>query len=58
MEEVYKEVYFNQYCPTCKYKDLPTIDDYGKATICFECLDNPVALNSHKPVNWKSQGDY
>lgn len=43
-----KEVYFNQYCITCKYKDLLESDDP-----CDECLNYPSNTDSHKPVNWK-----
>ena len=48
----YKEVYFNEYCKTCKYKDVPEVKDP-----CNECLEKPVALNSHKPVRWKAKED-
>lgn len=44
----YKEVYFHEYCKTCKYAGLPEIDDP-----CNECLTFPMNLYSHKPVYWK-----
>lgn len=47
----YKEVYFNQYCATCKNKDLDE-----KKDPCFECLSEPMNLYSHKPVKWE-KGD-
>ena len=52
-----KEVYFHQYCKTCKYEKKSEEEDP-----CYECLDNPVNSYSHKPVNWeekeiKLQGD-
>lgn len=47
MDQNYKEVYFDQYCVTCKHKDT---DDP-----CDECLHNPVNLYSHKPVNWEKK---
>lgn len=50
MEDVYKEVYFNKYCESCKHKELPKKNDP-----CHECLNNPVNLYSHKPVNWKEK---
>lgn len=50
MEDIYKEVYFDKYCGSCKYEDLPEKDD-----TCHECLNNPVNLYSHKPVNWKER---
>lgn len=47
-EEIYKEVYFDQYCKTCKHKDVKDVDDP-----CDECLSNPINLYSHKPVKWE-----
>lgn len=44
----YKEVYFDKYCPTCKYKDLKESEDP-----CYECLDEPGNVDSHKPVKWE-----
>lgn len=49
MYELTKEVYFDRYCLTCKYKDVPEEDDP-----CRECLTYPSNVESHKPVNWKS----
>lgn len=51
MEDIYKEVYFNKYCVSCKYEKLTEKDDP-----CHECLNNPENLYSHKPVNWKEKG--
>lgn len=48
MEEIYKEVYFYQYCKTCKFNKTSMDDDP-----CAECLSNPVNTYSHKPVNYK-----
>ena len=48
MDETYKEVYFDQYCKTCKYKDTKETEDP-----CDECLNEPVNLYSHKPTKWK-----
>lgn len=48
MEHEYKEVYFDQYCKSCKHKDTDEKDDP-----CCECLDEPFNLNSHKPVRWE-----
>lgn len=50
VEDIYKEVYFGEYCGTCKYEKLLEKDDP-----CHECLNNPVNLYSHKPVNWKEK---
>lgn len=57
-----KEVYFAQYCATCKYKDLPEIkeirDSDGKLidkkkTVCFDCQEVSARPDSHKPVKYK-----
>ena len=37
MENVYKEVYFNKYCPICEYYKKAETDDP-----CDECLSEPV----------------
>ena len=50
MEDTYKEVYFNEYCKTCKHEKLSEQDDP-----CFECLNEPVNLYSHKPINWEEK---
>lgn len=46
--ENYKEVHFDEYCKTCKYKDLKEVKDP-----CNECLEHPMNLYTHKPVGWK-----
>lgn len=50
MDELYKEVYFNKYCKICEHEHLCEND-----TPCCECLNEPVNLYSHKPVNWKEK---
>ena len=45
-----KEVYFDQYCSTCKHKNLSEDKDP-----CHECLNNPSNEDSHKPVNWEEK---
>lgn len=50
MQENWKEVYFDEYCPTCKHKWQKDYEDP-----CNECLNNPMNLYSHKPVNWKEK---
>lgn len=50
MEEVFKEVYFDEYCKKCKYCKLKDEEDP-----CNECLTSPVNLYSHKPVNFKQK---
>lgn len=47
----YQEVYFDKYCKTCKYKELKDADDP-----CFQCLDEPINLYSHKPVKYEEKG--
>lgn len=48
MEDMYKEVYFEQYCKTCEFSDAKETDEP-----CCDCLNEPVNLYSHKPVSWK-----
>lgn len=47
MEEIYKEVYFNEYCETCKFKDMKENEEP-----CAECLSYPANVYSHKPINY------
>lgn len=46
----YKHVYFHDWCTKCKYEKKPESEEP-----CFHCLDNPIALHSHKPVEWKEK---
>lgn len=48
MENTYKEVFFGEYCPKCKNRDIAESEDP-----CFECLQEPVNVNSHKPVRFE-----
>lgn len=50
MEDTYKEVYFGEYCKTCEHETLAEDIDP-----CHDCLNNPVNVYSHKPVNWKEK---
>ena len=43
-----KEVYFDQWCPKCKYKDTDEGEDP-----CNICLGYPSNANSHKPIEFK-----
>lgn len=52
MEEGYKEVYFGQYCTTCKHEKKAETDDP-----CDDCLENPVNVYSHKPVRWEEKSN-
>lgn len=49
-EIIYKEVYYNDYCKNCEYQTKSEKDDP-----CYECLDEPVNVYSHKPVNYKEK---
>lgn len=42
------EVFFGEYCKTCKYKNYSEMD-----SPCAECIAEPVNLYSHKPVKWE-----
>lgn len=49
MEDIiYKEVYFHDYCKSCKYKKVIENDEP-----CDECLSSPVNVYSHKPVRYE-----
>lgn len=43
-----KEVYFDQYCQTCKSFDLKEDEEP-----CCDCLSEPVNQYSHKPVKYE-----
>ena len=45
-----KFVHYNDYCPTCEHYSEEESSD-----ACNECLNNPVNVNSHKPVNYKEK---
>lgn len=47
-EDVYKEVYYDQYCKTCENKNAKENEEP-----CFSCLAEPTNLYSHKPVRYK-----
>lgn len=49
MTEGYKEVYF-EYCKTCQHKDKKETEDP-----CWDCLNEPGNLNSHKPTRWEEK---
>jgi len=48
-EDGYKEVYFDQYCKSCKHHEKKDTDEP-----CNECLENPINQFSHKPVKWEA----
>ena len=45
-------VYFGKYCKTCKHEKLEENEPP-----CDECLEHPINLNSHKPVNYEDKND-
>lgn len=47
MDDVLKEVYFDQYCQTCAH-----FDKSGCEEPCNECLGEPANVYSHKPVKY------
>lgn len=49
-EQAMKIVNFGEYCPKCKYRDLPEEEEP-----CSECLEESTNLYSHKPVNFKKE---
>lgn len=52
MEDTYKEVYFGEYCKKCKHEKKAESEDP-----CYECLENPVNLYSHKPMYYEKKGE-
>lgn len=47
-----KEVYFDQYCKSCKHHGLEESKDP-----CNDCLAEPINTNSHKPMNYESKNN-
>lgn len=45
-----KEVYFDQYCKSCKHHGLEESKDP-----CNDCLAEPSNTNSNKPMNYESK---
>jgi hypothetical protein len=45
-----KEVYFDQYCKSCKH-----FDKMEEENPCNECLEEPVNVDSHKPIKWEEK---
>lgn len=50
MEDIYKEVYFEEYCKRCQHEKKKEYD-----SPCDECLSEPSNLYSHKPVRYKEK---
>ena len=49
-QEGFKEVYFHNYCKSCKHKPVKDTDEP-----CNECLSEPINLYSHKPVKYEEK---
>ena len=45
-----KEVYFNEYCNKCMYKDIREEDEP-----CSECVETSAREESHKPILFKEE---
>ena len=50
MDDIYKEVYFGEYCKKCKH-----FDKMEEEKPCCQCLEEPVNLYSHKPVRFEEK---
>ena len=48
MDNRYKEVFFNVYCPKCEHFEKKECEPP-----CDECLEEGTNEYSHKPVNFK-----
>ena len=49
-DETWLEVYFDEYCETCKYRNLTE-----REFPCSKCLTIPANLFSHQPVHWEEK---
>lgn len=50
MENKTKIVDFNKYCRKCKHRDKHESEDP-----CWDCLDQPVNEDSHKPIYFEEK---
>ena len=50
MNDINKEVRFDQYCQNCKHHNKNEDEEP-----CDECLSNPTNLYSHKPINFEEK---
>lgn len=51
--QAYKEVYFHEYCKSCKHKQVEHTEDP-----CDECLSEPINLNTHRPVKYEKKAEH
>lgn len=49
-EQAYKEVYYYEYCKSCKHRQVKNTDEP-----CDECLSEPLNLNTHRPVKYEKK---
>jgi len=47
-----REVDFHKYCETCEHKNDSEFDTESP---CYECMDEPVKIDSRKPVYYKER---
>ena len=52
MENIYREVNFEKYCPTCEHKKKDE-----KFDPCNDCLAEGMNTNSEIPIYWKGGND-
>lgn len=50
METHEKEVYFHLYCKSCKHCKVKNVEEP-----CNECLEHPINIDTHRPVNWEAK---
>lgn len=48
--QVYKEVYFDEYCKSCRHKKV----DENEMP-CDACLSEPINMNTHRPVKYEKK---
>ena len=48
--QTYKEVYFHEYCKSCRHKKANDIDEP-----CDTCLSEPLNWNTHRPVKYEKK---
>jgi len=47
-----REVRFDEWCSKCEYSDI-TEDNMNPKDPCWDCLHEPMNIDSHKPINFK-----
>lgn len=50
MEQLYREVKYDEFCPTCKHEKKPETE-----APCTECMDEPLNLYSERPTKWEEK---